>query len=168
MRSIEHGIYLDDEAIDLMLENGTFLVPTLQAPQAVIKAAEAGSALPQSVVDKAHSVIESHYASITKAHEAGVRIAMGTDAGVGPHGENSKRSASSPRSASPPPKLWRPAHPLRLSCSAMTTSGGSRQMRSPTLSSSMVISAPQTSGNRVPCQFGSSGRRTRLRRLEFV
>ncbi|MDN6134029.1 MAG: amidohydrolase family protein [Brevibacterium sp.] len=88
VRSIEHGIYLDDEAIDLMLANGTFLVPTLQAPQAVIKAAEAGSALPQAVVDKAHSVVEAHYASITKAHEAGVRIAMGTDAGVGPHGEN--------------------------------------------------------------------------------
>lgn len=88
VRSIEHGIYLDDEAIDLMLENGTFLVPTLQAPQAVIKASEAGSALPQSVVDKAHSVIEAHQESITKAHEAGVKIAMGTDAGVGPHGEN--------------------------------------------------------------------------------
>ena len=88
VRSIEHGIYLDDEAIDLMLANGTFLVPTLQAPQAVIKSAEAGSALPQSVVDKAHAVIEAHYASITRAHEAGIRIAMGTDAGVGPHGEN--------------------------------------------------------------------------------
>lgn len=88
VRSIEHGIYLDDEAIDLMLEHKTFLVPTLQAPQAVIKAAEAGASLPQSVVDKAHSVIEAHYSSISKAHEAGVRIAMGTDAGVGPHGEN--------------------------------------------------------------------------------
>lgn len=88
VRSIEHGIYLDDEAIDLMLEHKTFLVPTLQAPQAVIKAAEAGASLPQSVVDKAHSVIEAHYSSISRAHEAGVRIAMGTDAGVGPHGEN--------------------------------------------------------------------------------
>ncbi|MCI4010218.1 amidohydrolase family protein [Brevibacterium sp. ZH18] len=88
VRSIEHGIYLDDEAIDLMLEHKTFLVPTLQAPQAVIKAAEAGASLPQSVVDKAHSVIEAHYSSISKAHEAGVKIAMGTDAGVGPHGEN--------------------------------------------------------------------------------
>ncbi|GAA1842437.1 metal-dependent hydrolase family protein [Brevibacterium marinum] len=88
VRSIEHGIYLDDEAIDLMLDNGTYLVPTLQAPQAVIKSAEAGSALPQSVVDKAHAVIEAHYASIAKAHEAGIRIALGTDAGVGPHGEN--------------------------------------------------------------------------------
>ena len=88
VRSIEHGIYLDDEAIDLMLENGTFLVPTLQAPQAVITAAEAGASLPQSVIDKAHSVIETHRESIAKAHEAGVRIAMGTDAGVGPHGRN--------------------------------------------------------------------------------
>lgn len=88
VRSIEHGIYLDDEAIDLMLEKGTYLVPTLQAPQAVTKAADSGAALPQSVVDKAHSVIDAHHASIAKAHEAGVTIAMGTDAGVGPHGEN--------------------------------------------------------------------------------
>src|SRR5699024_574647 len=56
VRSIEHGIYLDDEAIDLMLKHGTYLVPTLQAPQAVIKAAEAGESLPASVVDKAHRV----------------------------------------------------------------------------------------------------------------
>lgn len=88
VRSIEHGIFLDDEAIDLMLEHGTYLVPTLQAPQAVINAAEAGAALPQSVIDKAYSVVETHHNSITRAHEAGIKIAMGTDAGVGPHGEN--------------------------------------------------------------------------------
>lgn len=88
VRSIEHGIYLDEEAIDLMLEHGTYLVPTLQAPQAVIKAAEAGAALPPSVVEKAHSVVEAHQESIARAHEAGVPIAMGTDAGVGPHGRN--------------------------------------------------------------------------------
>lgn len=88
VRSIEHGIYLDDEAIDLMLEHGTFLVPTLQAPQAVIKAAEAGVALPEAVVEKARTVVEAHHESTVRAHEAGVQIAMGTDAGVGPHGEN--------------------------------------------------------------------------------
>ncbi|WP_413334680.1 amidohydrolase family protein [Brevibacterium sp. GP-SGM9] len=88
VRSIEHGIYLDDEAIDLMLEHGTFLVPTLQAPQAVIKAAEAGVALPEAVVEKARTVVEAHQESTVRAHEAGVQIAMGTDAGVGPHGEN--------------------------------------------------------------------------------
>ncbi|MGC3023015.1 MULTISPECIES: metal-dependent hydrolase family protein [unclassified Brevibacterium] len=88
VRSIEHGIYLDDEAIDLMLEHGTYLVPTLQAPQAVIKAAEAGASLPTTVVDKAHRVVETHQNSIARAHEAGAPIALGTDAGVGPHGQN--------------------------------------------------------------------------------
>ena len=53
IRSIEHGIYLDPEAIDLMLEAGTFLVPTLVAPRAVIAAAEAGAAIPTTMVEKA-------------------------------------------------------------------------------------------------------------------
>src|SRR5699024_7803135 len=61
---------------------------TLQAPQAVIKAAEAGESLPASVVDKAHRVVEAHRASITRAHSAGDPIAIGTDAGVGPHRQN--------------------------------------------------------------------------------
>jgi imidazolonepropionase-like amidohydrolase len=87
-RSIEHGIYLDDETIELFLEKDAFLVPTLQAPRAVIAAADAGAALPAAVVEKARMVAQTHRESIVKAHAAGVRIAMGTDAGVGPHGEN--------------------------------------------------------------------------------
>ena len=46
IRSIEHGIYLDDEAIELMKARGTWLVPTLVAPQGVIDAADAGVQLP--------------------------------------------------------------------------------------------------------------------------
>ena len=46
VRSIEHGIFLDDEAIELMLETGAWLVPTLQAPREVIAAAEAGLPIP--------------------------------------------------------------------------------------------------------------------------
>ena len=88
VRSIEHGIFLDDEAIDLMLDRGAWLVPTLHAPRAVIRAAEAGLPLPASVVAKAHDVAASHLDSVRRAHEAGVRIAMGTDCGVGPHGTN--------------------------------------------------------------------------------
>ena len=42
IRSIEHGIYLDDEAIEMMLERGTYLVPTLLAPTGVLEAADAG------------------------------------------------------------------------------------------------------------------------------
>jgi len=88
VRSIEHGIYLDDESIEMMLEAGTFLVPTLQAPMSVIAAADAGAPLPPAVVDKARRVAETHAASIAAAYEAGVQIAMGTDAGVGEHGQN--------------------------------------------------------------------------------
>ena len=88
VRSIEHGIFLDDEAIDLMLERDAWLVPTLHAPRAVIRAAEAGLPLPAAVVAKAHDVSLAHADSVRRAHEAGVRIAMGTDCGVGPHGTN--------------------------------------------------------------------------------
>lgn len=88
VRSIEHGIYLDDEAIEMMLERGTWLVPTLTAPRAVIEAVDAGVPLPASVVEKARMVVEVHTESVRRAIEAGVRIAMGTDSGVGRHGEN--------------------------------------------------------------------------------
>jgi len=93
IRSIEHGIFLDDEAIDLMLERGTWLVPTLVAPQGVIDAAEAGARLSPEVLDKARSVVEVHRASFRRAVEAGVKIAMGTDSGVTPHGRNLRELA---------------------------------------------------------------------------
>ena len=88
VRSIEHGIYADDEAIDLMVQNGTYLVPTMVAPLAVIRAAESGVPLPVAVVDKAREAAAAHLDAVARAHQAGVRIAMGTDAGVGPHGAN--------------------------------------------------------------------------------
>ena len=88
VRSIEHGIYLDDEAIELMLERGAYLVPTLVAPTAVLRAAEAGAAIPENVLRKSAEVIEAHQDSFRRAVEAGVKIAMGTDSGVAPHGEN--------------------------------------------------------------------------------
>ncbi|MEA2545761.1 MAG: hypothetical protein QOI09_1034 [Chloroflexota bacterium] len=88
IRSIDHGIYLDDEAIELMLARGTWFVPTLVAPQGVLDAADAGISLPPAVVDKARMVIDIHRAAFRRAVEAGVRIAMGTDSGVTPHGSN--------------------------------------------------------------------------------
>ena len=88
IRSIDHGIYLDDEAIELMKARGTWFVPTLVAPQGVIDAADAGVPLPPVVIDKARAVIEVHRAAFRHAVEAGVRIAMGTDSGVTPHGRN--------------------------------------------------------------------------------
>ncbi|NCG23320.1 MAG: amidohydrolase family protein [Actinobacteria bacterium] len=88
IRSIEHGIYLDDEAIQMMLDRGTYLVPTLLAPRMVVEAADSGSRLSERVLEKVHMVIEAHTDSISKAIDAGVKIAMGTDSGVGPHGQN--------------------------------------------------------------------------------
>ncbi len=88
IRSIEHGIYLDDEAIDLMLEHGTWLVPTLSAPRAVLAQAEAGGAISDRVLAKARMVAEVHDDSFRRAVEAGVKVAMGTDSGVGVHGTN--------------------------------------------------------------------------------
>jgi imidazolonepropionase-like amidohydrolase len=88
IRSIEHGIYLDDEAIELMLERGTYLVPTLLAPTGVVAAAEAGASIPAASLAKALEVIEAHRASFSQAVEAGVKIAMGTDSAVTPHGHN--------------------------------------------------------------------------------
>ncbi|MGN5382192.1 metal-dependent hydrolase family protein [Streptomyces lasalocidi] len=88
VRSIEHGIYLDDEAIDLMLARGTWLVPTLIAPVAVIRTAEAGARIPDVMIRKAAEAAEAHADSVRRAAAAGVRIAMGTDSGIGPHGTN--------------------------------------------------------------------------------
>jgi imidazolonepropionase-like amidohydrolase len=88
VRSIEHGIYLDDEAIALMLEHDAYLVPTLVAPHGVLRAAEAGAPIPANVLVKAAEVVEAHRDSFRRAVEAGVKIAMGTDSGVTPHGEN--------------------------------------------------------------------------------
>jgi imidazolonepropionase-like amidohydrolase len=88
IHSIEHGIFLDDEAIDLMLEHGTFLVPTLLAPQAVIEQGEARGTMSEWALRKSKEVLDAHRDSARRAFQAGVRVAMGTDAGVMPHGTN--------------------------------------------------------------------------------
>lgn len=93
IRSIEHGIYLDDEAIDLMLERGTWLVPTLVAPQGVIDAAAAGAQIHEASLRKAREVVDAHRESFRRAVAAGVRIAMGTDSPVAPHGRNLRELA---------------------------------------------------------------------------
>ncbi len=93
VRSVEHGIYLDDEAIELMLDWGTWLVPTLLAPRAVLDQADAGVPYPDAVQAKAKMVLDVHTDSIRRAVEAGVTIAMGTDSGVGPHGDNLRELA---------------------------------------------------------------------------
>jgi imidazolonepropionase-like amidohydrolase len=88
VRSIEHGIYLDDEAIELMLDRGAFLVPTLLAPVYTLEHAAEMHDLPEWGIRKMRETLEINLESVAKAHKAGVKIAMGTDACVSPHGTN--------------------------------------------------------------------------------
>jgi imidazolonepropionase-like amidohydrolase len=91
IHSIEHGIYLDEEVVDEMKKRGTFLVATLVAPLWVIRRAEQDpSSVPPYALRKAREVMADHQASFKLAVEKGVRIAMGTDTGVGPHGSNAE------------------------------------------------------------------------------
>lgn len=88
VRSIEHGVFLDDEALELMLQTGAWLVPTLVAPAGVLEAAARGDRMPDQMLRKCQEVLQAHRASFQRAVAAGVRIAMGTDSGVTPHGGN--------------------------------------------------------------------------------
>lgn len=78
--SIEHGFYIDDEAVELMLEHGTTLVPTLNAMWAIINRGQ--GLLPDWMMEKATGHWLAHKASVEKAAKAGIPIAMGTDAGT--------------------------------------------------------------------------------------
>jgi imidazolonepropionase-like amidohydrolase len=88
VKSIEHGTYLDDEALDLMAERGTWLVPTLLADRGVLEAADRGSAVSSRVAAKARSAIAAQTTSFRRAIGRGIPIAMGTDSGVTAHGRN--------------------------------------------------------------------------------
>jgi len=102
IRSIEHGIFLDDQTIELMLQRGTYLVPTLVAPRGVLKAAAAGMAIPEASLAKAREVIDIHRDSFRRAVAAGVKVAMGTDSGVTPHGRNLEELALMEHGGMPP------------------------------------------------------------------
>ena len=86
--SIEHGTYLDDEAIALFKQHGTYLVPTITAGKSTADSAKIAGYYPDIVTAKALVVGTFIQASFAKAYKAGVKIAFGTDAGVFPHGKN--------------------------------------------------------------------------------
>jgi imidazolonepropionase-like amidohydrolase len=87
--SIEHATFLDDEALRMMKSRGTWLVPTLMAFQGVKRRLDAGELAPP-VVPKAKAALAAGGDTIKRAIKMKVKIAMGTDAGVYPHGENAK------------------------------------------------------------------------------
>lgn len=90
--TVDHGSFLDDEAIRLLKAKGTWLVPTMMAPLAAVAQARAG-ALPPAVIPKAEEAAAAAFASHSKAIAAGVKVAFGTDTGVSKHGDNAQEFA---------------------------------------------------------------------------
>jgi imidazolonepropionase-like amidohydrolase len=87
VRSIDHGTFLDDECIELMRERGTWLVPTLTAGDTTDELAE-NEKIPEAVREKLRSLGRPELEAFRRAAEAGVKVALGTDCPVAPHGTN--------------------------------------------------------------------------------
>jgi imidazolonepropionase-like amidohydrolase len=88
--SIEHGTYMDEEVMTLMKKNGTWYVPTISAGRFVADKAKIDGYFPDVVRPKAARIGAQIQTTAANAYKAGVPIAFGTDAGVGPHGDNAK------------------------------------------------------------------------------
>lgn len=86
--SIEHGTMMDEETMKLMLEYGTYYVPTITAGRAVGDSAKIEGFYPAVIVPKALFIGPQIQNTFAKAYKAGIKIAFGTDAGVFPHGKN--------------------------------------------------------------------------------
>jgi imidazolonepropionase-like amidohydrolase len=86
--SIEHGTYMDDEAIELFKKYGTWYVPTIIAGKSVADSAKKPGYFPEIIAGKASAVGPLIQNTFAKAYKAGVKIAFGTDAGVYAHGKN--------------------------------------------------------------------------------
>jgi len=86
--SIEHGTFLDDEALDMMKQRGTFLVPTLMAKQGLQERIDKEIYIPPAILAKAKVAIASIHQTFQRALAKGVKIGLGTDAAVYPHGRN--------------------------------------------------------------------------------
>jgi imidazolonepropionase-like amidohydrolase len=86
--SIEHGTYMDDEIIALMKKHGTWYVPTITAGRFVADKAKVPGYFPEVVRPKAERIGAQIQHTFATAYRAGVKIAFGTDMGVGPHGDN--------------------------------------------------------------------------------
>ena len=86
--SIEHGSYMDDEAMELCKKYGTWYVPTIIAGRSTADSAKISGYYSAIVTPKALEVGTKIQATFARAYKAGVKIAFGTDAGVFAHGKN--------------------------------------------------------------------------------
>ncbi len=91
--SIEHGSFLDEEALQMMKARGTRYIPTLMAPWWLGERLEHGAYYPPQIAAKARAAIASLNHTFQRALELGVIIGFGTDAAVYPHGRNAHEFA---------------------------------------------------------------------------
>ena len=90
VKTIEHGTLLSEESMRLMIEYGTYLVPTMTAGKEVAAKAKIPGYYNELVVPKALAIGPKIQNTTAKAYRAGVNIAFGSDAGVFSHGKNAK------------------------------------------------------------------------------
>ena len=90
VKTIEHGTYMSDETMDLMIKHDAYLVPTITAGKEVAEKAKVKGFYPEIVVPKALAVGPQIQGTFGRAYKKGVKIAFGTDAGVFKHGVNGK------------------------------------------------------------------------------
>ncbi len=102
--SIEHGTYMTDELMALMKEKGTYYVPTISAGKFVAEKAQVDGYFPVIVRPKAAAIGPLIQETFGRAYRAGVKIAFGTDQGVGPHGDNAKEFIWMVEAGMPPMK----------------------------------------------------------------
>jgi imidazolonepropionase-like amidohydrolase len=88
--SIEHGSFLDDEALNMMKERGTYLVPTLLAPHGLGEQMAQKANIPPTIREKAERAMRAAPETFKRALAKGVKIGLGTDAAVYPHGRNAE------------------------------------------------------------------------------
>lgn len=106
--SIEHGTFIDEEAVRLFKAKGAYLVPTMIAPVAALAQARGGQ-LPAATIPKAEQAAAAAAQSHARAVRAGVKVAFGTDTGVSKHGENAKEFALMVRAGMTPAQAIRAA-----------------------------------------------------------
>lgn len=100
--TIEHGTFMDDEAIQLFKEKGAYYVPTIIAGKTVGDSAKVPGYYHPLVVPKALETAKQIQETFAKAYKAGVKIAFGTDAGVFMHGRNGKEFEYMTEAGMPP------------------------------------------------------------------
>ncbi|GAB3509199.1 amidohydrolase family protein [Spirosoma knui] len=125
VQTIEHGTYMDDEAIELFKKHGTYYVPTIIAGKTVADSARMFGYYPALVTPKALAVGPKIQATFGKAYKAGVKIAFGTDAGVYIHGYNAKEFEYMVEAGMPPLEALKSALMTNAKLLGMDTQIGS-------------------------------------------